>query len=441
MNNKKRLIFVGIGIGMLVLVLAGLLKPSPSLVQGYDKARFVEVLSLKQIELAPRIEGFGRVEPKHVWQAMAEVGGKVIYRHPQLETGRMLAKGTQVLAIDPLEYELKLAQAQANLNATQAQLTRLAQQERNLNTSLKIEQQKLVLAEQEYQRKVTLKKRDLVSSSEVENQKQSLLVQTKLVEDLQSSLKLLPDDRRVSQAQEKVDIALLADAQRRLEQTKVVLPFDARISDVNIEQDQVVTTGSVMLVAHQLGTAEIKAELSIQDMRTLVGSILSTSATMNMPSIERFELQAEVTFEAGNNRFTWPAKVTRVAETVNPNLATIGVYLEVEQDFHQLDLLTRPPLTKGMFVRADIIGGAKPHFVIPEKALHGGAIYLMDNDDRLQIKPVEVLFRDGLQVAIDGEIATGDRLVLNDLIPAIPGMSLKVVQPNAAQADTKEASL
>ena len=441
MNNKKRLIFVGIGIGILVLVLAALLKPSPSLVQGYDKARFVEVLSLKQIELAPRIEGFGRVEPKHVWQAMAEVGGKVIYRHPQLETGRMLPKDTLVLAIDPLEYELKLAQAQANLNAIQAQLTRLEQQDRNLNTSLKIERQKLVLAEQEYQRKVTLKKRDLVSSSEVENQKQSLLAQTKLVEDLQSSLKLLPDDRRVSQAQEKVDTALLADAQRRLEQTKVVLPFDARVSDVNIEQDQVVTTGSVMMVAHQLGTAEIKAELSIQDMRTLVGSILSKSATMNMPSIERFDLQAEVTFEVGNNRFTWPAKVTRVAETVNPNLATIGVYLEVEQDFHQLDLLTRPPLTKGMFVRADIIGGAKSHFVIPEKALHGGSIYLMDSDGRLQIKPVEVLFRDGQQVAIDGDMAAGDRLVLNDLIPAIPGMSLKVVEPKLPQADTKEASL
>ncbi|QYJ93538.1 efflux RND transporter periplasmic adaptor subunit [Shewanella spartinae] len=427
MNNKKRYLLVGVGVGVLAIVLAALLKPSPSLVAGYDKARAVEVMPLAQQPIAPRVIGFGRVEPKHVWQAVAEVGGKVLYRHPQLETGRMLPKGTLVLEIDPLEYQLKVAQAQASMHATQAQLTRLDQQEKNLNTSLKIEEQKLVLAEQEYQRKLTLKKRNLVSSSELENQKQSLLAQTKLVEDLQSSLKLLPDDRKVSEAQLSVDKASLQDAERRLNQTKVVLPFDARVSDINIEQDQVVAAGAVMLVAHRLGTAEIKAELSLQDMRALVSSLVQASQPRSMPSIDEFGLQAEVSFQAGNHSFSWPARVTRVAETVNPNQATIGVYLEVEQDFSQMDLLLRPPLTKGMFVSAVISGKPREHFVIPERALRGNQIYLMDAQQKLVIKPVEVLFRHEQQVAVEGELKAGDALVLNDLIPAIPGMSLKPV--------------
>ncbi|ASJ98262.1 efflux RND transporter periplasmic adaptor subunit [Shewanella marisflavi] len=427
MNNKKRFLLVGVGIGALVLILAALLKPSPSLVAGYDKARPVEVMTLTEQAISPRVIGFGRVEPKHVWQAVAEVGGKVLYRHPQLETGRMLPQGTLVLEIDPLEYQLKVAQAQASLHATEAQLTRLDQQEKNLNTSLKIEQQKLVLAEQEYQRKLTLKKRNLVSSSELENQKQSLLAQTKLVEDLQSSLKLLPDDRKVSEAQLSVDRASLQDAERRLNQTKVVLPFDARVSDINIEQDQVVANGAVMLVAHRLGTAEIKLELSLQDMRTLVSSMFEASQPRSMPSIDEFDLQAEVTFQAGNHSFSWPAKVTRVAETVNPNQATIGLYLEVEQDFNQMDLLLRPPLTKGMFVSAVISGKPKQHLVIPERALRGNQVYLMDAEQKLVIKPVEVLFRHEQWVAIEGELNPGDTLVLNDLIPAIAGMSLKPV--------------
>ncbi|MCL1042597.1 efflux RND transporter periplasmic adaptor subunit [Shewanella marisflavi] len=427
MNNKKRFLLVGVGIGALVLILAALLKPSPSLVAGYDKARAVEVMTLTEQAISPRVIGFGRVEPKHVWQAVAEVGGKVLYRHPQLETGRMLPQGTLVLEIDPLEYQLKVAQAQASLHATEAQLTRLDQQEKNLNTSLKIEQQKLVLAEQEYQRKLTLKKRNLVSSSELENQKQSLLAQTKLVEDLQSSLKLLPDDRKVSEAQLSVDRASLQDAERRLNQTKVVLPFDARVSDINIEQDQVVANGAVMLVAHRLGTAEIKLELSLQDMRTLVSSMFEASQPRSMPSIDEFDLQAEVTFQAGNHSFSWPAKVTRVAETVNPNQATIGLYLEVEQDFNQMDLLLRPPLTKGMFVSAVISGKPKQHLVIPERALRGNQVYLMDAEQKLVIKPVEVLFRHEQWVAIEGELNPGDTLVLNDLIPAIAGMSLKPV--------------
>ncbi|WP_394202466.1 efflux RND transporter periplasmic adaptor subunit [Shewanella waksmanii] len=437
MNDKKRMLIPGIAAGVFILILANLLKPSPSLVQGYDKARLVEVSPLTQKQVAPIIQGFGRVEPKHIWQAVAEVTGKVIYRHPQLETGRMLPADTLVLEIDPLEYQLKLAQAEANLNATQAKLTQLDQQQKNLETSLEIEQKKTLLVEQEYQRKQALKKQNLISSSELESQKQSLLAQTKLVEDLQSSLKLLPDDRKVTQAQASVDEAALQDAQRRLAQTKISLPFDARVSDINIEQDQVVANGAVMIVAHQLGTAEVKAELSLSDMRTLVSSILPASSTQNMPSIERFNLQAQVQFGAGEHEFIWPAKVTRVAETVNPTQGTIGVYLEVAQDFHQLDLLSKPPLTKGMFVSAKIYGGAKQHYVVPEKALHGNSIYVMDSQDQLQIIPVEVLFRHEDQVAIDGDIAAGQRLVLNDLIPAIAGMGLKVA--DAASIETKEA--
>ncbi|PKG78508.1 HlyD family secretion protein [Shewanella sp. Actino-trap-3] len=424
-SNKKRFLLPGVLCGMLILFLAIALKPSPSVVQSYDKARAVDILTLDKTLLAPRIQGFGRVTPKHIWQAVAEVSGKVIYRHPQLETGRMLPKDTLVLEIDPLEYELKLAQAQASLNATSAQLTRLDQQERNLNTSLQIENQKLDLAKQEYQRKLTLKKRNLVSISELESQHQSLLVQTKLVEDLQNSIKLLPDDRKVSQAQQSVDVAQLKDARRRLKQTKVVLPFDARVADINIEQDQVVAMGSTMLIAHQLGTAEIMAEISLQDMRTLVSSIEMIPEQNSLPSFELLALQADVEFQVGSNRFTWPAKVTRVAETVNPNQATIGLYLEVEQDIRQLKPFSRPPLTKGMFVSARIYGQAKPHFIVPEKALHGDKLYLMSSDNKLMIKPVTILFRNQDQVAIKADVIVGDNIVLNDLIPAIPGMSLR----------------
>lgn len=308
MHDKKRMLIPGIAAGVFILILANILKPSPTLVQGYDQARLVEVSELQQQQVAPVIQGFGRVEPKHVWQAVAEVTGKVIYRHPQLETGRMLPADTLVLEIDPLEYELKLAQAVANLNATEAKLTQLDQQQRNLETSLAIEQKKTVLVEQEYERKQSLQQQNLISSSELESQKQSLLAQTKLVEDLQSSLKLLPDDRKVTQAQASVDRATLQDAERRLAQTKITLPFDARVSDINIEQDQVVANGAVMIVAHQLGTAEIKAELSLSDMRTLVSSIVPRSQKQNMPSIEKYGLQAQVQFGAGEHEFIWPAK-------------------------------------------------------------------------------------------------------------------------------------
>jgi hypothetical protein len=94
----------------------------------------------------------------------------------------------------------------------------------------------------------------------------------------------------------------------------------------------------------------------------------------------------------------------------------------------------KPPLTKGMFVSAYIQGFASPQFLVPDKALHGDRIYLMNAEQQLEIVEVQVLFRTADKVAIAGDIEEGAQLVLNDLIPAIAGMSLKPMNASDAPA-------
>lgn len=432
-NKKKRLLIPGVIFGVLVVVLSVVFKSSPKVQANFDKARLVEVKALQKQDSAPMVTAYGRVQPKRSWQAISEVSGKVTYLYPQLESGRLLASGTEVLAIDPLQYELKLAQAEANVNVTKGQLTRLNQEERNLKASLKIEKDKLKLVDQEYQRKLALKKKNLISSSDVEAQKQSLLAQQKLVQDLSSSLNLLPDDRKVAQAQLNVNEALLADAKRELKDTRISLPFDARIGEVNVETTQAVSLGQVLFEAYQLGAVEVKAELSLQDANKLMDSVQVLPEKGTLPNIETLAFQAQVQLIMGNKQFDWPAKLTRISDNINPDQATVGFYLEVEQDFKQLDIGNRPPLTKGMFVSALIQGFDSEQFIVPEKALHGEQVYIMDKDNKLSIRDVQVLFRNQQGVAVQGDIKQGELLVLNDLIPAIPGMSLKSSQANSAQ--------
>ncbi|WP_119968594.1 efflux RND transporter periplasmic adaptor subunit [Shewanella japonica] len=434
---KRRYVFPGIAAGFIILFIAIAMRSSPELEAGHDKSRLVEVINLDKQQSMPVIKAYGRVAPKHSWQGIAEVGGKIIYRHPELETGRLIKAGTLVLAIDPLEYELKLAQAEANVNAAEAQLIQLNQKEVNLETSLQIEKQKLTLVDQEYQRKQALNVKNLISKSELETQKQALLAQRNLVQDLNSSLSLLPDDRKVTQAQVKVNQALLNDAQRQLNNTRFTLPFDARIAEVNIERAQAVTNGSVLFEAHQLGAVEIKAELSLQDAETLISSISGIPRdTASLPSIEKVNFDAYVEINMGQKHHQWQAKLTRIADTINPDQATIGFYLEVEQDFNDMDLVKRPPLTNGMFVTAYIHGYPSEQFVIPEKALHGDQIYVMDLEGKLQIIKVKVVYRTDKGVAIESQSTTAPltqnmQIVTNDLIPAISGMSLKVAQQNS----------
>jgi len=423
--HKKRFVIPGVALGLLILVAAIALKPSPVLQPSSNNARLVEVISLLEQTAAPQIKGFGRIDPKHTWQAIAEVNGKIIYRHPELETGRLFKKGTLVLEVDPLQYQLKLAQAQANLNAAKAQLSKLTQEQQNLQASLVIEEQKLALAKQEYQRKLALKNKKLISNSDLENEQQALLAQRVLVQNLHSSLNLIPDDKKVAAAQISVNQAQLEDARRQLNNTRFTLPFDAQIAEVNIEQAQAVTTGASLFAAQALGTLEIKAQLSQQDANILRQSVSLLPDKGQFSSIEEHNLHTRISLQLDNKLYYWPAKLTRIADSIDPSQATIGFYVEVEQQLNSSDLQKKPLLSKGMFVSAEIQGGASAQFIIPEKALHGNTIYVMDAQQKLQIKTVTVRFRNEQGVAIAGNLSNGEQLVLNDLIPAIAGMRLK----------------
>jgi hypothetical protein len=422
---KKRFLIPGVLAGIIILVLSIVFRSSPSVQPNFDKARLVEVEPLSLKQNSPSVVAFGRVEPKNSWQAIAEVSGKVVYRYPELEVGRLLPAGTLVLKVDPLAYELKQTQASANVSASNAQLKRLLQEQKNINASLSIEKEKLALVEQEYQRKLSLQQKKLISSSDLESQKQTLLIQKKLVQDLSSALSLIPDDTKVAEAQLNVNEALLVDAQRALDDTRLTLPFDARVSTVNVEASQAVSVGEVLFEVDKLGAVEVKAELSLQDAEMLMASVNLQSEQGRLPDIESLGLKADVALQVGNKVYQWPAKLTRVAGSVDAEQATMGFYLEIVQDIQQLGIAKKPLLTKGMFVAANIYGFASEQFMIAEKALHGDQVYVMDENKQLSIREVKVLFRNKTGVAISGDIKAGELLILNDLIPAIPGMSLK----------------
>jgi len=422
---NKRFLIPGVLVGIIILVLSIVFKSSPTVQPNFDKARLVTVKPLILQKSAPSVVAFGRIEPKNSWQAIAEVSGKVVYRYPELEVGRLLPAGTLVLKVDPLEYELKQTQASANVNATNAQLTRLLQEQKNINASLAIEREKLALVEQEYQRKLSLQKKKLISSSDLEGQKQTLLIQKKLVQDLSSALSLVPDDTKVAEAQLNVNQALFIDAQRQLDNTRLTLPFDGRISAVNVEASQAVSVGEVLFEVDKLGVVEVKAELSLQDAEMLMANVGTKAEKGQLPNVESLGFKANITLQIGKKVYQWPAKLTRVAGSIDPEQATIGFYLEVDQDIKQLDIAKKPLLTKGMFVTANIQGFASAQFMITEKALHGEQVYVMNENKQLSVRNVQVVFRNKNGVAITGDIKEGELLILNDLIPAIPGMSLK----------------
>jgi multidrug efflux pump subunit AcrA (membrane-fusion protein) len=97
-----------------------------------------------------------------------------------------------------------------------------------------------------------------------------------------------------------------------------------------------------------------------------------------------------------------------------------------------------------MFVQVLIRGRIQPdRLVVPRAALRAGKVHLVGPQDRLQISPVSVAFTQGPLAVIDSGIATGDRVVLSDLVPAVEGMrldprpdeSIRALMARAAQGD------
>ncbi len=430
MKFSRKLLFIpAFAVGIVILVMAVKLKPELPIKPAADKARLVETMPLELKAMAPVVIGFGKVTPKFEWKAIAEVSGKVVYRNPKLEKGQILPAGTELLKIDPLDYELKLAQAEAELSSVNTQLAKLNQEEKNLKSTLSIEKNRLSLSKKELDRKLNLKKKGLTSQSDVDQQQQSYLSQQKLVQDMQNQLLLYPNERKVLLAQVKVSDSKVAEAKRSLQKTTIILPQDLRISEVNIEENQVVNLQQTMIVAHGTDIMEVEAQLSIHDMHLMVSSLSEPVNTQSdIPQPEMSGITAQIELSSGSLTARWPAKLARISETVDATQATVGVILEIEQDYSQLSPDNIPPLVNGMFVSAELEGQKNPSWVIPERALHGDKIYIMDVDNKLEIRPVTVIYRIDNQVVVDGDLEQGEHVILNDLLPALPGMLLREKQ-------------
>ena len=100
----------------------------------------------------------------------------------------------------------------------------------------------------------------------------------------------------------------------------------------------------------------------------------------------------------------------------------------------QLPQDTRPPLLMGSFVRVQLQGAQLENVVvIPTALLHENDTVWLFVDDKLQIRPVDVAYRDQEQVYVRAGIQPGDRLVASAMSTATDGMPLRV-RPDSGES-------
>ena len=161
---KKLLFIPPVLLGIAVLYLAASGRQTPERKPPEERARAVRVITAEPIKLVPRVTGFGSVYPGTVWSSIAQIAGEVVYVHPDLKKGAILAAGTEIIRISEADFLLATSQAQANIRSAQAKLAELKVTETNTADLLKIERRGLDLREAELARKQDLLDRGTVAS-------------------------------------------------------------------------------------------------------------------------------------------------------------------------------------------------------------------------------------------------------------------------------------
>ena len=107
---------------------------------------------MKKLDVVPRAIGFGVVRPGRVWDAVPEVGGRVVEQDPRLRAGNIIKKDAVLVRIDRSDYDLEVAQAESQILSIEVQREQLDVRRKTMEASLEIEVRSLELVEAEFER-------------------------------------------------------------------------------------------------------------------------------------------------------------------------------------------------------------------------------------------------------------------------------------------------
>ncbi len=336
---------------------------------------FYETITKKDISL--KILTNGEVKPLNEINLISQVSGQIVKAADEFVDGGIIKAGSPLVWIDDRDYKLALISAESRV----AQASKLLEREIAESELAKNDWEELGLGEA-------------------------------------SPLTLRIPQLKEAEAAEKAALADLEKAKLNLERTVVKLPFQGIIRQKKTGVGQFVGTGSILATA--FSTEEVLIALPLTDTElSYLGLPLAyeEERPFSGPKVNFYSL-------VSNKNSEWEGRIVRTAGSIDPLTRLVYVYAEVINPYQQ-----SPPLAIGMFVDAVIEGKTiKDGFLVPNSAINNNLnLYIINANDNLEIREIEVLGTENDYVIIKGEISEGERVVVSPLNNAKDGMALKPI--------------
>ncbi len=431
--NRRYMFIIIAALGILTAIIIVKSRPAMQHQPENKAATEATTINVNQYNVRPTIKGFGEVEPDVLLDAKSEISGKIVYVHPQLRMGNILPKDTVVIRIEDNDYQLALKQAEADLAVSRANLKEMELNLKDTKVDLKLAKDKLAIATKDLSRNEQLLKKGSISQTAMGAQQTVVLQLKQEVQSLTNQLETLPAQLEVQAAKIIISQASVETQQRNVERAVIKLPFNTRITELSVEENQFVSQGASLFSAQTINKVLINAQFPLEQFRILArgfkhNQALLEEAFKNGNSNELFSslgLSAKVKL-AGDELALWDAKVERISGNLDPASRTLGVIVSVDNPYSNIQPGVKPPLMQGMYTEVILLGNSKKYFVVPRDALHEKQLFLVNKNS--QLKRIDIKSEaQGSMLLIENGLSVGDKVITSDLFPAVTGMSLQAV--------------
>jgi len=412
---KKWMWFAIGGVFLLLIIAVGASR-------GGKHAEPVQLARLRTEDITSRVRAPGKIEARTQVKVSADVPGKIT--HLIVKEGDHVKKGQLMLQLDDTQYTAMARQARATLAGDRARLN-------DAQSALK-------LAESNYDRSKAQYDENLLSKAEWDQANHSV------------------ESARLAVAAAKEEIArsegALAGAEDNLSKSRFLAPFDGVVSALNVEQGEIVITGTMnnpgteILTVSDMGRMLVRADVDETDVvdmklgqkaKITVDALPDTSFNGTVVEIGNTAKRTVTSTAEGQTNFEVKVVFDDNVPQVRPGMtADVEVATATHEKTQGVPIQAVVVRTERELARAKAGKSAEP-----KKPRPGGAMAAEDDTVGRKDKEIAGVFvvREGVAhfvpvrtgIASETDIEVFGDLKAGDVVVAGPYKALRDLKPNA----------
>jgi hypothetical protein len=381
------------------------------------------VMEAKASKMQPEIEAFGEIQSKRALDIRIPVGGTIVYLSPNFVEGGKVTKNEILVVTDATDSEDKVTLAKADLDEAKDSEIEAKNALSLAFDDLAAAVKQSDLRNQALKRKEGLTDRGVVTEASLESAALSAASAEQAV--LSKRKSILQAQSRLSQTKGTVvrrELAF-ANAERKLQNTKVKAEFDGTLSNVSLVSGGIVNNNERVGLLVDPSSLEVKFRISATQFNRLI------DASGNLQAIPTFVKLDVFGTEISASGF------------VERSSATVGTGLTGRLLFSSLSNGNVSSFRSGDFVTVTLKEPTLNNVLeLPSNALSGGnRILTLTDEDRLQEIEVSILRRNKNNVIIDATNVIGKEIVTNRTPLLGAGIKIKPIRPGGSKASSDAA--